>query len=492
MIFTYLQKKTTQKKSIEKFVYFLQIELNKTNIFPHTKLNELAIDSLQKAHLLALFEKHYSIALNISAVSFEITIEQLVKRYHKKKYKINPEKISVHNTCEKIFLNDKELKLLKLQENQLDNPAYQIGACIEFQQSLDLDLFKLSLLKVQETTFNLRIFIKENEKIETQNTLIPFAYESLENLPYEKQIEKIQQTFYELKKKINNPKIWPLYQVRLFQQTTDKYCLIILMHHLISDAISLNNYLKKCFAAYHQQFIQQDKHAIIKVQQVENKNLLDLKFIQSLENAHVTRFLPKLNEKFKNGECLLEQFTLVINDTKQIFKDRLILNSLILVTFSNLSLNFFKQQEILIKVSNHARYDFDKIKLIGYLADANIFHYYPMQDALFYTKEKLESFCSKQASYDSYWLKLNKNKMPELCFNFIDVSSNYPDNYKFLFHPPKNNMWNDEIKLSMEVFILKDTIKFQCTGLKNYFTKEQLSLFFSAFKNLIHENIDNA
>lgn len=490
-----LRKKINQffypnkSNDLNQLVSLLTSELGLKKIDPSLPLSHWALDSLRKTQLVVILKKHLNTPFDFQQFPMHHSLEYFL--YHYTFHPNPPSDVSARHAPRVFTLNPKELKILRLMERYPDNPSYDITLCVELNQSIDCARFQKAIQRVHDTTLSLRLQFHPFELTKTihSSLTLPFDYHAIQTLAPAEQHHLIQARSC-LSIRPFSKEARPLYRADLYQLSSERYVFVITMHHLISDGLSLWNYVKKVLKAYHDKPIQHDLHAAthyFQSRSLGTKNLDSLReLVTWIQTNAIARCIPLCYPDTIPYACVTHRLSIATS----FFEQKECINAQILHALSETLFMVWNQNAWLLKLNNHARYSVDELNLIGYLADANLLCLSVDENSLDWIKKQLALLSTnKHPFYENMEATLEASNMPEICYNFMDLRFMESADNPCKLYPlnlPKTTMWADEITLVFEVFVTETAVHLSCSGLTPYFSQKQLDdLAVQMEKNLL-------
>lgn len=281
-----------------------ELVLTRENIGVHDKFFRIGGNSLKATQLISQIYKQFNVELNLTEVFDSSTIEALTTLISDKKQSNTSLEIKPVTEQDSYALSSSQYRMWLLCQIQNVNLAYNMSGSIVFEKGFDKDAFTKAIIAVVKRHESLRTIFKEDNNEVRQFIVkyeaLDFAMEEYDLRDQPLSDEALEKTLYEQSRKPFDFAKAPLFRAILLQLPDDKWCFLLVIHHIISDGWSMN-VIREELAKYYQAYKAQITIDIpkLKIQYKDyaawQQNHLD----SEKYKAHKSFWLSKLSEEIE-------------------------------------------------------------------------------------------------------------------------------------------------------------------------------------------------
>lgn len=495
----------------ESLVSIWQHILKLNNIGVDESFFELGGDSLKAAFVVHSINKEFNIDIYLRDIFSNITIEKLSK-YISNVEAGGFEDIQPSEEMKYYPLSSAQRRLYALNELDKNSIGYNITQVVTIKGNVDIERVKKTFNTLIERHEVLRTSfeIYDGKLVQKINKCLQanFSYKKA----YEENIDKIIEQFiapFDLNKA-------PLFRTSLIETNSEKYYMILDIHHIISDGISISILMKEFIQLYNNEKLPENKLKYVDYAVWQNKNINSKKINKQKEywqkelkgNTPLlnmpTDFRRPLRQSFDGDSVLFKINPEITSKLKNLARRTNATLYMVLMSTFNILLHKYSNQEEVVVGTVAAGRNFDSLNnIVGMfvntlLIKSKVHINEKFYDYLLTIKEKsLQAFENSDYQFDQLIDDLNikrdlsRNPIFDVMFVMenMDIPDNDTENIKFKIYDYKPKGTKLDLTLKVQEREGEIVCLFQYNT--SLFKEETINRFVQYYLKLVNEIINS-
>lgn len=480
----------------KKLCQFFEEVLNVKGIGVLDDFFELGGQSIKAAILIAKIKKEFNVRITFKDI-FDFTNVKLLSELINSKNNVYLTESSVSKDSSDEFKLSSAQKRIYMSEIFLKDNSYMIPLVVKIKGKVNYSMIKKAFLEVINRHEALRtsIYMKNGEfyqRVNKEMSAIDFEYcESFET--------NVNQYLDQLNEKfdLNSPSLFRGKLIKLLE-TSDSYILMINVHHIVCDGISMNIIMEEMISVYgntplqpveyqYKDYCLEEQDSILLNKLKEKENYWISLFKKDSYNANLITDYPRSKIRSIEGESITFNLSSeLVNKLNRFISDNNITKHMLFTSVLNvLLLTYYDNKNYNIGMPVSGR-SYKYTNTIGMFANTIVFKNYIDDNISFknYIKiiknKLLEAYDNQEFTYDMLVSKLNKSR---------NLSRNFLFDVFLVYNNVSINRENKNIDFEIIPYEYKDkTSKFDLIFNFTEFEDDNLELNIQYSKSLFKQS----